>query len=72
MGFGFLTVPISSRKLGSDGSPSTDSMGVELELPHLSSLFLGPLLYFKLGIPSPSPRDVFVELILEEFFRFNF
>jgi len=68
MGLGFLTMPIPSRELGSDGSPSTGSMGVELGQPHLSSLFLGPLLYFELGIPSPNPRDVLIELALEEIF----
>jgi len=69
MGLGFLPEPMLSRELGSDGSSSPGSLGViKLELPHPSSLFLGPLLYFGLGIPSLNPRDVLFGLISEAFF----
>jgi len=67
---GFLLEPMPSRELGSDDSSSPGSLGVniKLELPHPSSLFLGPLVYFGLRIESLSPRDVLFGLILKEFF----
>jgi hypothetical protein len=47
----FLPEPMPSRELGSDDSSNPGSLGViKLGLPHPSSLFLGPLVYFGLRI----------------------
>ena len=69
-GLGPLLELMPFRELGSNNSLNPSSLGVGLELLCLSPLFLGPLLYFGIGISSPSPIGVLVRPIFREFFGF--
>lgn len=70
MGSSFLPQPMPSRKLGS----GPGSLGAGLGLPRLSLFSFSPLLYFRLGIPSPSPSPmgVLVGFVWWDFLGFFF
>jgi hypothetical protein len=68
MGSDLLLELMPFRELGSNNSLNPSSFDVGLELPCLSPLFLGPLLYFGIGISSPSSIGVLVRCIFGEFF----
>ena len=70
MGSDLLLELMPFRELGSNNSLNPSSLGVGLELLCLSPLFLGPLLYFGIGISSPSPIGVLVRPVFREFFGF--
>jgi len=63
MGSGLLPEPMPSREL----SLGPSLLGACLGPPCLSLFSFDPLLYFRLEIPSPSPRGVLVRFVLVEF-----